>query len=282
MRRRPVLTFLFLGSYAACSDPVPNDPGATDDPVSTSAAASGTGSTADTGTTGPEPTTTVSTTGDPWSTTTGSPDTDGPVDNGPCNYVLVLDKPGAALWVTTDVSSFETPFLQPGQGFNCVRVEFDLQTLDNLDALAAMDPEGCPELLGLASVFGTQISGNVVATAFFHGMDRARGTCTPGKNRLEVGNYLAYLAGTEGPWSPGQVWHVILESKPFLTRISLYTAGQQLGPTLEVDLSPTNVEDTRDPVVRLSIPAPVEDRFYPWYGATYANLQVWADVVPPP
>ncbi|WAS96815.1 hypothetical protein [Nannocystis punicea] len=246
-----------------------------------------------------EPEATATTTGDATATTTGStaegapttglpgPETtatsgtDGPVDGGPCaNYALVLDRPGPVLWATTDGSVYEAAFLQPGQGFNCVRVEFDLQTLDNLDDIVALDPEGCPEFFGIASVFGTQPAGKVLATVFYHPMDRVRGACTPGDSRLEVGNHLAYTADTPGPWSPGQVWHVILEAKPWLTRVTVFSGGQQVGPTIAAALDPLDVAVTRDPLVRLGLPGPVEDRFYPWYGATWANLQVWADVAP--
>lgn len=232
-----------------------------------------------TGTSGPAPTTSTT-------TTTGGSTTDltgGPVDGGPCPaYALVLDQPGAILWVTRDTSVHEVAFLPPGHGFNCIRVEFDLQTLDNLATIADAEPDGCPEFLGLASVFGTQISGDVVATAFYRGMDRLRGVCTPGPSRIEVGNHLDYNAGTEGPWSPGQVWHIILEAKPSLTRITIFNNGQQLGPTIAAALDPLDIDGTRDPILRLGLADPVEDRFYPWYGATYANLQVWADVALPP
>lgn len=281
---RQVLPFLSLGTLMACHGGGAAGDGAETGAAATTTAASATGATttAEPATGGSGTTTTATTTGAPWDTLdpTG---TGGPVDNGPCpNSKLVLDHPGAVLWVTKDVSVWESTFLQPNEGFNCLRVEFDLQTLDNLADIAATDPDGCPERLGLASVFGTQIAGEVLATAFFRGMDDLRGTCTPGAGRLEVGNHLAYVEGIEGPWSPGQVWHVILEARPWLTRITLFSEGQQLGPAVAADLSPLSVEETRDPVVRLGLPAPVEDRFYPWYGATYANLQVWADVAPPP
>lgn len=280
---RHVLRNLSLSTLLACGGGVgPGDEptaATTSGPATdTTAAATTTGDA--TGTTGtttdPEPTTLT-----PWPTTSATSGTDGPVDAGPCpGYALVLDRPGPVLWATTDGSVFESPFLQPGQGFTCVRVEFDLQTLANLDDIIAMDPEGCPEYFGIASVFGTQPAGKVLATVFYHPMDRARGECLPGASRLEVGNHLAYTADTVGPWSPGQVWHVILEARPWLTRVTVFSGGKQIGPMVTAALDPLDVAVTRDPVVRLGLPGPVEDRFYPWYGATWANLQVWAEVAP--
>lgn len=286
---RHVLSTLSLSACLACGGGDRPDDGATLGAATTTTTTGSAATTDDPGTgatTGLDsstgPTTGPTTTGFPWPTTdpTGA-GTDGPVDGGPCpNYALVLDRPGPVLWSTTDGSIFESPFLQPGQGFNCVRIEFDLQTLDNLDEIAAMDPEGCPEFFGIASVFGTQPAGKVLATAFYHPMDRVRGDCTRGDSRFEVGNHLEYTADTIGPWSPGQVWHIILEAKPYLTRIVIYSGGQQIGPTIAAGLETVDVAYTRDPVVRLGLPSPVEDRFYPWYGTTYANLQVWADVAP--
>jgi hypothetical protein len=34
-------------------------------------------------------------------------------------------------------------------------------------------------------------------------------------------------------------------------------------------------------MVRLGQVMVVEGKYYPWFGATYANLTVWADVAPP-
>lgn len=284
---RHVLCNLSLSTLLACGGGLrPGDDGsaATTTADTTAAASSEAGSSTATST-GDVPVTTTdapTTTNFPWPTTAATEQgTDGPVDAGPCpNDTLVLDRPGPLLWATTDGSVYETAFLQPGQGFNCVRIEFDLQTLANLDEIAAMDPEGCPEFFGIASVFGTQPAGKVFATAFYHSMDRVRDACTVGASRLEVGNHFAYTADTPGPWSPGQVWHIILEARPNLTRITVYSGGQQLGPAVAAELPAVDVAATRDPVVRLGLPGPVEDRFYPWYGTTYANLQVWADVVP--
>jgi hypothetical protein len=280
---RHVLLNLSLSTLLACGGGgQPGEDGSTAGEPATSDAATATGTT-----TGEPPGATGTTTDDgpttglPWPDPTATSGTDGPVDAGPCpNYALVLDRPGPILWATTDGSVWESAFLQPGQGFGCVRVEFDLQTLDNLDEIVAMDPEGCPEYFGIASVFGTQPAGKVLATAFYHPMDRVRGACTLGASRFEVGNHLAYTADTAGPWAPGQVWHVILEAKPWLTRLTVFSGGQQVGPTIAAALDPLDVAVTRDPLIRLGLPGPVEDRFYPWYGATWANLQVWADVVP--
>lgn len=268
---------LFGAGTVACG----GDAGEVTAHVTSSGEATMTGMTGTTGTT-----TTVDTTGAASASAdaTAVPDSTGstgPIDNGECDYQLVHEQAGAVLWVSEEAPVLEISPLQPGEGFYCMRVEFDLQTLDNLADLAAQHPAGCPEYLALASVFGTQATGEVMATTFFRGMDRVGESCEPGPPRLEVGNYLDYVANTEGPWSPGQVWRVTIEAKPWLTRLKVELDGAPLGPVLEANLYPANVADTRDPKVRLGQLMPVEDKFYPWYGATYANLKVWADVAPP-
>lgn len=227
-----------------------------------------------------------STTGGEATTTTGPDEwtggsTGAPPMEGECAYVSVFEQAGPVLWVTEAMPVWELTPLQPGEGFYCMKVEFDVQTLDNLDELAAMSEGGCPEYLGLASVFGTQATGEVMATAFYRGRDREGEACVAGTSRLEVGNYLDYTADTEGPWAPGQAWHVTIEAKPWVTRISVTEGGAPLGPTIEANLWPASVADTREPTVRLGQVMVVEGRYFPWYGATYANVKVWADVAPP-
>lgn len=223
-------------------------------------------STGDGGTTGP----------DEWTSGT----TMAPHEEGECTYAKVFEQVGAVLWVTEATSVWEVMPLMAGEGFYCMKVEFDLQTLDNVDTLAESEP-GCPEYLGLASVFGTQATGEVMATAFYRGRDKDGEMCTAGASRIEVGNYLEYAADTVGPWAPGEAWHVTIEAKPWVTRIALTRGGAPLGPTIEANLWPASVADTRDPMVRLGQVMVVEGKYYPWFGATYANLTVWADVAPP-
>lgn len=220
------------------------------------------------GTTGP----------DEWTSgTTGAP----PPMEGECDYQVVFAQAGPVLWVTDETPVWEVAPLQAGEGFYCMKVEFDVQTLDNLGALAMKEEGSCPEYLGLASVFGTQATGEVMATAFYRGWDREGDACVAGASRLEVGNYLDYQADTPGPWTPGQAWHVTIEAKPWVTRIAVTMDGAPLGPTVEANLWPASVADTREPRVRLGQQMIVEGRYFPWYGATYANVAVWADVAPP-
>lgn len=68
--------------------------------------------------------------------------------------------------------------------------------------------------------------------------------------------------------------------RPFTSRVTLTRDGEQVGPRVEASLFPANVEDTRDPVVRLGQSRITAGRFFPWYGATYENLQVHADIAP--
>lgn len=193
----------------------------------------------------------------------------------PCAYALVHEQPGPVLSVEPDVSELEVSPLQPGEGFYCMRVEFDMQTLDNLEQLAA-EHDACPEHTAIAAVYGGGTEGEFIGSAFFGHYD-AQG-CVRGDDTLEVGNFLAYTPDTAGPWPPGERWHVVLEMRPFASRISLLRDGEQVGPRIEASLFPATVEDTRDPVVRLGQSRITAGRFFPWYGATYENLQVWADV----
>ncbi|MCA9695178.1 MAG: hypothetical protein KC636_36700 [Myxococcales bacterium] len=199
-----------------------------------------------------------------------------------CDYELVYLDLDAALWITPAHAHRDVRPLEPGEGFFCMRVEFDLQTLDNLDAIAA-EHDACPAYLGLASIFGSAATGDVMATAFLRHRDELEDGCAAGEPRAEVGNYLNYTEEVPGPWPPGQAWHVTLEAKPWVTRLTLakYEGGGSVGPAIEADLYPANVADTRDPVVRLGQPMIVEGRYFPWFGATYANLEVWADVAAP-
>src|SRR5690606_36376597 len=90
--------------------------------------------------------------------TTGDTATTG-MEEGECDYLQIVDMPGPVHTITEEAPVFEVAPLEAGEGFYCIRVEFDLQTLDNLDALQEVDPGLCPEYLALASVFGTTARG---------------------------------------------------------------------------------------------------------------------------
>lgn len=281
-----VIAFMALG-LGACA--TANHEGDDESTTSGGATTGTTGATTSAGTTsaGTSTTSGTSSTGPSTSdasTSTGAASTTSTtgMEEGECEYVQVVDTPGPVLWVSDGASSLEVTPLAPGEGFYCVRVEFDLQTLDNLADLMALDPELCPEYLAIASVFGTTARGEDLATSFLRVMDRDGDLCVAGATRLEVGNYLNYTADAAGPWPLGQAWHVVLEAKPWVTRISFAQGDEVVGPVIEASLYPANVADTRDPIIRLGLPKIVAGKFFPWYGATYANLQVWADVAPPP
>jgi hypothetical protein len=197
----------------------------------------------------------------------------------PCDYVLVHEQPGIVLEPVPDASELDVMPLAPGEGFYCMKVEFDLQTVDNLEALAA-EHDGCPEYAAIASVHGSAATGEFIGSAFFHYYDEA--DCTRGPDTLEVGNFVSYTADTVGPWPPGERWHVVLEMRPWVSRVSLARDGVQIGTRVGAHLFSATVADTRDPVVRLGQARITSGRFFPWYGTTYENLQVHADVAPPP
>jgi len=198
----------------------------------------------------------------------------------PCAYNLVHEQSGLLLTVAPDTPSLAIQPLAAGASFTCMRIEFDLQTLANLDELAD-EFETCPEYQAIASIFGSGPKGDVLATAFFHHSDAEQASCTPGEARAEVGNYLDYTADVAGPWPPGGLWHITLEARPFVTRMSIAEDGVMAGPRLEASLQGAGLDDSLNPVVRLGQPGVVAGKFFPWYGATYSNLSVWAEVVGP-
>ncbi|MCA9713317.1 MAG: hypothetical protein KC468_01330 [Myxococcales bacterium] len=297
-RGRWLITLMAAAVAVACGGPDAPEGSRGSDGELTGASASSTGATGagtDASDASAGATTTGSTNGAPTESTTGSTTGDdgsgtgddwatggstGGHEEGECDYALVHAQPGAALWVSDEQPVLELSPLAPGEGFYCMRVEFDMQTLDNLEALVDAHG-GCPELLSIASIFGTTATGDVLATAFFHHRAWEGETCAAVEPQAEAGNYLEYTAGVAGPWPPGQVWHVTLEAKPWLTRLELSQGDARVGPSIEAGLYPANVEDTRDPVVRLGQPMIVSEKFFPWFGATYANVEVWADVAPP-
>jgi hypothetical protein len=213
---------------------------------------------------------------------TGAEDEDPPQDypEEDCDYVLVDEQPGLVHTVSGDASTFDVMPLDEGEGFFCLRVEFDLSVPDDLDALLA-EHEGCPEYLALASVFGTQPSGEYLATSFFHAYEQAEDACVASAPHVEVGNYIDYQVGHAGPWLPGGSWHVVLEAKPWLTRIDVAGEGGETH-RVEASLYPANVADTRDPVVRLGQAQVTGQMFFPWFGAEYSNLKVEAVVAGAP
>jgi hypothetical protein len=213
---------------------------------------------------------------------TGAVDDSAPDDldalERPCAYALVHEQPGVVLAVEPDASELEVQPLQAGEGFYCMRVEFDMQTLDNLEQLAA-EHDACPQQTAIAAVYGSAPQGEFIGSAFFGHYDD---TCARGQDTLEVGNFLHFTPDTAGPWPPGERWHVVLEMRPFASRVSLSRDGEQVGPRVEASLFPASIDDTRDPVVRLGQSRITAGRFFPWYGATYENLVIHADVAPAP
>lgn len=204
-----------------------------------------------------------------------------------CDYVLIHEQAGPVHTVSAFEPTLDVMPVAEGEGFYCLRVEFDITVPDALDDLLAVH-EGCPEYLALASVFGTQATGDYLATSFFHGYalvepedEQADPECEQATPHVEVGNYVDYSVGTEAPWLPGQSWHVVLEAKPWLTRMDV---DGEAGSThrVEASLFPANLADTRDPVVRLGQAQVTGDMFYPWFGAQYANLRIEAVVAPAP
>jgi hypothetical protein len=205
-----------------------------------------------------------------------------PVINKDCPYTRVFEQDGPVLDVVDGSSSWSVEPLEPGEGFYCAVLRFTLTTPDNLEELVE-DYTGCPEYLPIASFGGTAEYGQLLADAVFHPYDAG---CSRGPDRLEMTNYMAAATGIQGPWPPGESWRVEVRVEPFFSRVTLRQAGQPVGDyaeaTLTIGEDYASETDTRDPRFTIGFPAIEDDNRFPWYGATYSDLDIWLNVAAAP
>ncbi len=193
-----------------------------------------------------------------------------------CDWELYHWHEGDVLEVEPGVSTWSIQPLPAGERFLCAALRFEFRSSDNLDHLRDTY-EGCPAYLALATIEGTGDDGAVLGDAAFH--PHVTDTCDRGPDSLDLRNFLASTEGTEGPWPPGETWVVEMRVEPFFSRITLFQDGEPVGPYVETPLSDgviyASFENTRDARFSLGIPAILDEQIFPWYGATYANVQVW-------
>ena len=157
-------------------------------------------------------------------------------------------------------------------------LRFTLSTPDNLADLAD-SYDGCPLYLPIASFGGTTGSGELLAEAQVHPFDEG---CVPGPDRLEMHNFMASTTAIQGPWPAGETWRVEVRVEPFFSRVTLSQAGEQVGDHVEATLNIGNeyagVHNTRDPRFSIGLPQIEDGTHFPWYGATYSDLDIWLNL----
>jgi hypothetical protein len=85
----------------------------------------------------------------------------------------------------------------------------------------------------------------------------------------------------EGPWTPGERYRIVQTVQPFTSSVEVFLDGERDGPRVEVDISGSTVDMVRDAKVGFGLRQIFGGAFFPYYGATYHDLEVWADVAPP-
>lgn len=200
--------------------------------------------------------------------------------NEECGYHRVFFHEGTALEVEDGSSSLVIEPLESGDAFACAVLRLEMQTPDNLQELVD-GYEGCPVYLAIAEVEGTSGEAQEVGHGEFNPYDLEG--CVRGADRLQTHNYMAESGFVEGPWPPGEDWVVELRIEPYISRVTLFQDGEQVGPIVEAPFSDDHqsltLSDTRDPRFTLGAATRHLDRHFPWYGATYANVEIWAHVV---
>lgn len=191
-----------------------------------------------------------------------------------CEGTLVREQLGEVLHVTNDVSALELMPLQPGEGFTCMRVE-----LAFTPAAIAATADACPIYVALASLRGTAPGGEDLAAAFVHAFDGDVARCDRGPDRLAIGNFRELTDDAPAP-PLDQAFTLRLLVQPFVSRIELWRDDLRIA-SASADLFPATVDDTRDPLLRLGLARPADASIVPWYGASYSDLRIFAEVVPP-
>jgi hypothetical protein len=215
-----------------------------------------------------------SSSGDETSSSTGE-SSDGPGDLG-CD-TPVFEQDGVVKIVTHDDSYWNVSPLPTGASFRCLRLTFEIQTVDSQQEILDMY-EGCPIFLGIAAVDGQGPEGRPMASMLFKPW---RVGCTPGPDRVELDTFADALV-EEGPWPLGELYEVSIEVNldTETSTVILAQDGVQVGPSVTAALTGITDETARDPRVGLGMEHPAGDAYFPDYGATYSNVRITADVIP--
>jgi hypothetical protein len=167
--------------------------------------------------------------------------------------------------------------LPAGTSFRCLRLSFEIQTVDSQQEILDLY-EGCPIFLGIAAVDGQGPEGRPMASMLFKPWKVG---CTPGPDRVELDTFADALV-EPGPWPLGGLYEVSIEVNldTETSTVTLAQDGVQVGTSVTAALTGITLETARDPRVGLGMVHPAGDAYFPDYGATYSNVRITADVVP--
>jgi hypothetical protein len=202
---------------------------------------------------------------------------------GECCYELVHESPGLFHTVTEADPQHVVRPLEAGEGFFCMRVEYTMQTVDNLVETDAAY-EGCPIFSHIGGIAGGGAEGRVVGGAFFRMLRLGCSVRRPVAVQLDVWAPAGEERSTTltGPWLPGETYRIVQEVVPFTSAIELYQDGALVGPRIETDISGTTVNMTRDTEVAFGLDAVYDGAYFPYFDAVYSDLEIWADVAAAP
>lgn len=194
-----------------------------------------------------------------------------PAVGAPATGTVLTVRPGASRWATRPLTT--------GQGFYCMRFEFDMDTGADFNDAFALDA-GCPIFSAIGGIYSTSAPRNAgqIAGAHFHFY---RLGCSPGLHRAHVDvSIVTANAFADGPWAAGEHYHVAIEVRPFTSSLRLFQRGVQVGPTVSADITGATVAQTRNPEVSLGQDGVGSGAYFPYFGSVYSNVEVWADVAP--
>jgi hypothetical protein len=190
----------------------------------------------------------------------------------PCSE-LVYEQQGLILTVVDGASHWSVSPLNQGEGFTCMRVEFDLHTHDCVQQI--LDMNGCPTFYCIAGISAVRKMGGALLRHW-----RAQQGCIPGPHRMQIDCFWGSDHG-QAPWQYAQTYRVTIEVIPFTSTFTMSQGGVPVG-SVSVVITGATVADTVNPTVNFGIPQSSQSAYFPMYGATYSNLQVWATRATPP
>lgn len=193
-------------------------------------------------------------------------------DEFECVGTMVFEQTGVVLEVPAEGGELELVPLAAGEGFSCMRVEFDLD-------VAAIPAAGddCPVYAAIASIRGTAAGGEDMAAAYVHPYELGPDGCTRGADRLAVGNFRELRDDEPAPPMSG-TWRARLLVQPFVSRFEVLDADDHPIASVSANLFPASIADTRDPVVRLGLGDPIGETLVPWGPLVFRDVRIFAQV----
>ena len=203
------------------------------------------------------------------------PDPEEDESGGPCDYNLIHENDGLFYEVTESDSQLIITPDASADGFRCIRMELDVEAPDNIDEIVAMDL-GCPIFLHIAGISipdGTRR--RAIAASWFR--FRAVGCTVRAGADLEVA-VNANSTGFRGSVTPGRTYHVVMEVIELYTaRLVFFAGDEQVGPELTLAIEGITRDRTNDFNFTFGIDGIGDGAYFPYFGARYSNLQVFAD-----